>query len=83
MRYVLRKTDLSDELELEISKESYEAYKESRTILSNCLEIEEKYEILTRIPCSLATGYPYCSKLYEWNIYIEKVTNHVVKRRTR
>ncbi len=46
MRYVLRKTDLSDELELEISKESYEAYKESRTILSNCLEIEEKYEIL-------------------------------------
>lgn len=46
MRYVLRKADLSDELELEISKESYEAYKESRTILSNCLEIEERYEML-------------------------------------
>jgi hypothetical protein len=46
MKYVLRKADLSDEIESGISKESYEAYKESGTILSNCLEFEEKYEIL-------------------------------------
>ena len=46
MKYVLRKADLSDEIESEISKETYEAYKESGTILSNCLEFEEKYEIL-------------------------------------
>lgn len=46
MKYVLRKADLSNELELEISKETYEAYKEYKTILSNCLEFEEKYEIL-------------------------------------
>ncbi len=46
MKYVLRKADLSDELEIEISKESYAAYKESRTILFNCLAIEENYEVL-------------------------------------
>jgi len=46
VKYVLRKADLSDELEIEISKESYAAYKESRTILSNCLAIEENYEVL-------------------------------------
>ncbi len=46
MKYVLRKADLSDELEIEISKEAYAAYKESRTILSNCLAIEENYEVL-------------------------------------
>ena len=46
MKYVLRKADHSDELEIEISKEAYAAYKESRTILSNCLAIEENYEVL-------------------------------------
>ncbi len=48
MRYVLRKFDLSDEIELKISKESYDAYKEAGTILLKCLEFEENYEILIR-----------------------------------
>lgn len=46
MKYVLRKADFSDELEIEISKEAYASYKESKTILSNCLAIEENYEVL-------------------------------------
>ncbi len=45
MKYVLRKA-VSNELEIEISRESYAAYKESRTILSNCLALEENYEVL-------------------------------------
>ena len=46
MKYILRKADLSDVPEIEISKERYTAYKQSRTILTNCLAIEENYEIL-------------------------------------
>jgi len=46
MKYVLRKPVLGEVPEIEISEESYKAYKESREILSNCLAIEEKYEIL-------------------------------------
>ena len=46
MKYILRKSDLSDVPEIEISEESYAAYKESRSILLNCLAIEENYEIL-------------------------------------
>lgn len=46
MKYVLRKADLSNELEIEIRKESYAAHKESRTILSNCLALEQNYEVL-------------------------------------
>jgi len=45
VKYVLRKA-VSDELEIEISREAYAAYKESRTILSNCLALEENYEVL-------------------------------------
>jgi hypothetical protein len=46
MKYVLRKADLSDESEIEINKEAYPTYQESRNILSNCLSLEEKYEVL-------------------------------------
>lgn len=46
MKYVLRKSDLNDVPEIEISKETYAAYKEYRSILVNCLAIEENYEIL-------------------------------------
>jgi hypothetical protein len=46
MKYILRKTVLADVPEIEITEESYVGYKESRKILSNCLAIEEKYEIL-------------------------------------
>ncbi len=46
MKYVLRKADLSDELEIEIRKKDYASYKECKTILSNCLAFEESYEIL-------------------------------------
>jgi len=46
MKYILRKSDLSDAPEIEISEESYVSYKEARYILLNCLAIEESYEIL-------------------------------------
>lgn len=45
MKYILRK-DLDGAPEIEISEESYTTYKEARAILSNCLAIEENYEIL-------------------------------------
>ena len=37
---------MSDELEIEVHQEAYASYKESRIILSNCLAIEENYEVL-------------------------------------
>lgn len=46
MKYVLRKAVYSDELEIEISQQAYASYKESQTILYNCLAFEEKYEDL-------------------------------------
>jgi len=46
MKYIIRKSDLNDVPEIEISEEYYEVYKESRSILLNCLAIEEGYEIL-------------------------------------
>jgi len=46
MKYVLRKADFSDELEIEISAETYAKYKESKTILFHCLSIEENYEAI-------------------------------------
>ncbi|MDO9230748.1 MAG: hypothetical protein Q7U03_14440 [Syntrophales bacterium] len=46
MKYVLRKPVLGEVPDIEISEEQYKIYKESRVILINCLDIEEKYEIL-------------------------------------
>lgn len=43
---MLRKYDLNDVPEIEISEETYATYKESRSVLVNCLAIEESYEIL-------------------------------------
>lgn len=46
MKYFLRKSVLAKVPEIEISKEKYSEYKRARKVLSNCFEIEEKYEIL-------------------------------------
>ena len=46
MKYVLWIPILENPPEIEISEESYKSYKDARTILVNCLAIEEKYEIL-------------------------------------
>jgi hypothetical protein len=46
MKYILRKPILDEVPEIEISEEKYRSYRESKAILLNCLEIEEKYEIL-------------------------------------
>lgn len=46
MKYLLRKDVLDEVPEIEISKEKYSEYKTARKVLSNCLAIEEKYEIL-------------------------------------
>lgn len=46
MKYILRKDVLDNVPEIEISEENYSAYKEAKKTLSNCLAIEEKYEIL-------------------------------------
>ena len=46
MKYVLRKTDQSDELELAIDQDAYTSYKKSRNILLNCLALEESYQVL-------------------------------------
>lgn len=45
-KYLLRLSVLGRVPEIEISKEKYSEYKAARNILSNCLAIEEKYEIL-------------------------------------
>lgn len=46
MRYILGKNILGFTPEIEITEEQYNKYKESQLVLTNCLEIEEKYEIL-------------------------------------
>jgi hypothetical protein len=46
MKYVLQKALQTDELEIEISREVYVSYKESKSILYNCLAFEENYEVL-------------------------------------
>ena len=46
MKYFLRKDVLDDVPDIEISEEQYKIYKKSKVILDNCLDIEEKYEIL-------------------------------------
>lgn len=46
MKYFLRKSVLAEVPEIEISKSKYIEYKRARKVLSNCFEIEEKYEIL-------------------------------------
>jgi hypothetical protein len=46
MKYVLRKADQSDELELAIDQDAYTSCKESRNILLNCLALEESYQVL-------------------------------------
>ena len=46
MKYLLRRAVLGKVPEIEISKEKYEEYQSARKVLSNCLAIEEKYEIL-------------------------------------
>jgi predicted RNA binding protein with dsRBD fold (UPF0201 family) len=46
MKYILRKAVLNIVPEIEINKEKYLEYRNARKVLSNCLAIEEKYEIL-------------------------------------
>ena len=46
MRYVLRKRVLGRVPQIEINADSYARYKSARSILSNALALEEKYEIL-------------------------------------
>lgn len=46
MKYILTRMVAGGVPEIEISKEDFFAYKEAQEILSNCLWIEEKYEIL-------------------------------------
>jgi hypothetical protein len=46
MKYVLRKADRSDDLEIKISQRAYTSYKESKTVLYNCLALEENYQVL-------------------------------------
>lgn len=46
MKYFLRLDTIGEAPLIEIDEEAYLAYKQAVTILSNCLDIEEKYEIL-------------------------------------
>lgn len=46
MKYMLRKDVLAIVPEIEITEDEYTQLKQAHTILSNALEIEEKYEIL-------------------------------------
>jgi hypothetical protein len=46
MKYLLSKMTAGNVPEIEISEETYFAYKEARNVLRNCLAIEEIYEIL-------------------------------------
>lgn len=46
MKYILRKSFQSDELDLIINQDDYASYKESQRILFKCLELEESYEVL-------------------------------------
>ncbi|MEI2612194.1 MAG: hypothetical protein V9G20_26450 [Candidatus Promineifilaceae bacterium] len=46
MKYTLRKAVAGDVPEIEITEEDYLTYQQVRKVLSNCLAIEEKYEIL-------------------------------------
>lgn len=48
MKYLLRqlRSNLETEPEVEIGESDYEAYKEAKKVLENCLSIEEKYDIV-------------------------------------
>ncbi len=46
MKYLLGKMTAGNVPEIEISEDTYLAYKEARKVLTNCLAMEEKYEIL-------------------------------------
>jgi hypothetical protein len=46
MKYVLRKADQRDEIELAIGQDAYMSYKESGNILYNCFVLEKSYQVL-------------------------------------